>query len=589
MFYMVRSVVIQDWKREYCQIKASEHPNKFTFKESANDKTWKELLSAMTYNSCEAYFSKHLTMALLFIVVATATVYSGSLRNGFVWDDHDIVEKYHLNTSQSSLPQLFELTDSISGWPKAPFYRPLARATYVIDRQLFGLSPWYYHAENLLLHLANVLLLFLFARNLFREVLPSLLAALLFAIHPGISEPVFAVFARNTLLSFFFMLATMLAFQRGIESSRYRWFLLSALSFLFAALSKEMGVMVLPLIVGYCYTEKYPFKKIVLSILPLLIALVAYCLLRNNAMVLENIPSLSTTGMSSRIIQNIYIIPRYLLLVAWPAKLTVWHQVPMNLRDLAPFLVTGWFVLVAGITALVAYGGKTMKFGLFWAGCLLIPVLGFWAVPGAPMAERHLYGPLAGVSLIASGLGIVLMRKRLVMGSVIVCIIFAVLMACTIARSSDWFNDVTLFQSATKIYPDSVNPHFNLGEAYEKGHNSTAALSEWLIVTQLSPNDIAAHSKVGTYYFRAGRYEEALPHFAKTVAMQPEAYIEKTLTMQPDKFALLNNYGSTLDMLGRSEEAIQQYELALQAVPRDNLSEISRLRDRIELLKGQNP
>ncbi len=526
-------------------------------------------------------------MALLILVIATTAVYSGSLRNGFVWDDHDVVEKYPLNSDLRNLPQLFVLTDSISGWPKAPFYRPLARATYVIDRQLFDLHAWCFHAENLLLHLANVLLLFLVARSLFREVLPALLAALLFAIHPGISEPVFAIFARNTLLSFFFMLATMLAFQRGIKTNRYRWFLLSASLFLFAALSKEMAVMVLPLIVGYCYTEKYPFKNLALSVLPLLTALVGYWLLRDNAMALENIPSLSIAGMSSRIIKNIYIIPRYLLLVTWPAKLTIWHQVPVNLRELAPLLVTVWFVLTTGIIAIIRYGGKTIKFGLFWAVCLLVPVLGFWAVPGAPMAERHLYGPFAGVSLIASGLGIVLIRKRFVTGSVIVCIIFALLMARTIVRSSDWYNDITLFQSATKVYPDSVNPHYNLGEVYEKGHNMTAALSEWLIVTKLSPNDIAALSKIGTFYFQAERYEEALPYFARTVAMQPEAYIERTVTMQPDKFALLNNYGSTLDMLGRSEEAIQQYELALQAIPSDYLSEIARLSDRIKLLRGK--
>lgn len=526
-------------------------------------------------------------MALLFIVVATATVYSGSLRNGFVWDDHDIVEKYHFNSSLGNLPLLFEHTDSITGWAKYPYYRPLARATYVIDRQLFDLNPWYYHAENLLLHLANVLLLFLVARSLFREVMPSLLAALLFAIHPGISESVFAVFARNSLLSFFFMMATILTFQRGIVTNRYRWFLLSASLFFLGALSKETALMVLPLIVGYCYTEKYPFKNMVLGILPLLVALVVYWLLRNNAMALENIPPPSIAGITSRIIQNIYIIPRYLLLVAWPAKLSAWHQVPVNLRELASFLVTGWIVLAAGIIALVRYGGKTMKFGLFWSVCLLVPVLGIWAIPSAPMAERYLYGPFAGFSLIASGFVIVLMRKRLVTGSVIACILFALLMVRTNARSSDWLNDITLFQSATKVYPDSVNSHYNLGEAYEAGHNLTAALSEWLIVTQLSPNDIAAHSKVGTYYFRVGRYEEALPHFARTVAMGPEAYIGRTVSMQPDKFALLNNFASTLDMLGRSEEAIQQYELALQEVPRENLSEISRLRGRIEILKGK--
>jgi len=530
----------------------------------------------MNYASCETYLSKHLVMALFILIALTAAVYSGSLRNGFVWDDHDVVENYPLNSNINNLPKLFALTDNISYWPKkVPYYRPLARAIYVVDRQLFGLDAWCYHAENLVLHLANVLLLFLVARSLFLEILPSLFAASIFAIHPGISEPVFAVFARNSLLSLFFIMATLLTFRRGLETKQWRWFLSSAALFFLGLLSKESTIMVMPLIGWFMYAERKSLKFVVRGLVPLLAVLIIYWFLRNSALVSENIPGLPLNNLTSIFTTNMYIVPRYLLLVAWPAKLTNWHEIPANLHGLTPFLVSIWIVVAAGTVVVIRFGGTAMKFGLLWGVCLLIPVLGIWPVPGAPMAERHLYGPFAGFSIMAAALGLVMLRKRLVAGGIIICIMFALLAVRTTYRSNDWFNDISLFAAATKVNPDSVNAHYNLGDAYEKAGNMNAALYEYLMVIQLSPNDIDALEKIGTYYFRAGRYEEALPYFERAVALHS------------DTFGFLNNLGSTYDMLNRKEEAIHHYELALQAVPLDNLAEIARLRGRIEFLRGE--
>ena len=529
----------------------------------------------MNYTTCEAYLSRHLFLIALFIVVITATAYSGALYNGFVWDDHDVIENYPLNSSIGNLPQLFVRTDSISGWPKTPFYRPLARATFVMDRQIFGLRAWCYHAENLLIHLANVLLLFLVARSLFREVAPSLLTAALFAVHPGICEPVFALFARNTLLSFLFMMTTLLTFQRGMKTHRYRWFALSAVCFFLGSLSKEMTIMVLPLLgwLQFRFGGEYPLKGMVLRMAPFLTALIVYLLMRNNALALEQIPPLSFSGLASRLTNNIYIIPRYLLLAAWPAQLTVWHTIPTNLQPLTALIASGWVALAAGTYAVIRYGGTTMKFGLFWGACLLVPVLGIWAVPGAPMAERHLYGPFAGFSLVVAAAGVLLIRKRPIACAAIACCLLALLTLRTIDRGGDWRNDITLFRSATQAYPDSVNAHYNLGEAYETSKNKDAALIEWLTVIQLSPNDIDALSKVGTHYFGAGQYDKALPYFERAAAVRPDIY------------GLMNNLGSTLDILGRPGEAIQRYEQALRSLPPHNTFEINRLRGRIRFLR----
>jgi predicted TPR repeat methyltransferase len=528
----------------------------------------------MNYLSCETLVNKHLFSVFLLLAVVTVATYAGSLRNGFVWDDHDVVETYPLNSSLSGLPELFSRTDSISGWPKTPYYRPLARATFVVDRQMFGLRAWCHHAENLLLHLANVLLLFLVARSLFHEALPSLLAAMLFAVHPGISEPVFAVFARNSLLSLLFMLGVMLAFRCGTTDRRWFWTLLASGLFFLGMLSKESTIMVLPLLVLDMRSDQMVPRTALGRLVPFAVALAVYALLRHNALLSEHIPPLTTDGMAERLTSDLYIIPRYLMLVLWPAKLTAWYEIPGNLHPLTPYLVFVWLALAAVIAVVVRFGERAAKYGLLWGICLLVPVLGIWAVPGAPMAERHLYGAFAGFSITAASLGTILLRRHLLVGGACAVMLIVLLSARTIGRSSDWLDDVTLFRAAVEVNPASVNAHYNLGDAFERRHDPEAAMEEWLTVVRLSPEDIDALSKVGTYYFRAGRYEEALPYFAQAAAVHPDIY------------GLVNNLASTLDMLGRTVEALHRYEQALQIVPSDNKAEAARLQDRIKQLSG---
>src|SRR5262249_1578748 len=66
----------------------------------------------------------------------------------------------------------------------AGYWIPLTWISYQIDYQLYGLAPAGYHRTNLLLHAANVVLVFMLLCRLTGATLPSGLAAALFALHP---------------------------------------------------------------------------------------------------------------------------------------------------------------------------------------------------------------------------------------------------------------------------------------------------------------------------------------------------------------------------------------------------------------------
>lgn len=527
----------------------------------------------MTCSSCEAYLERRLVLALTLLLLVTAAVYSGSLGNGFVWDDNDVIVRYPLNRSLSNLPQFLTASDSISGWPAAPYYRPLARASYALDYQIFGLRPWGYHLENLLLHLANVLLLFFAGRLISKETLPALLGSAMFAVHPAISEPVFAAFARNTLLADFFALAAFLAFHRGVQGRSPAWSASSALLLLLGLLSKETAIVALPVAAWYCYSERLPVRQAVLRLLPLAVAGALYLLLRSNALAgVLSAPHAPT--LHQRMLHNVYRIPRYLLLLIAPARLTVLHEIPGDLSRMAPLLAASWAAIAVGAAALWRYAGKEVMFGLVWGVCALVPVMGVVALPGAPLAERHLYIPCAGFALAGGVIAAMFIRKYAVAGMALLCAMLLLFMSLTFMRGNDWRDDATLFRRAVEVNPGSVTAHYNLGNAYLKGNDPGAALKEWLQAVRLDPYASDALYQVGTQLLSGGRYQEA------------QHYLERAVAVQPSWFYARSNLAVVLDMQDKREEAMKQYEAALMVVPPERSDSIPALRERIAQLRS---
>jgi cytochrome c-type biogenesis protein CcmH/NrfG len=68
------------------------------------------------------------------------------------------------SSSAAALRQAFFSADEV-----ASYWRPLTRASFVIDGQLSGGHAWWFHLVNVALHALNAALLFLVTRELFRS------------------------------------------------------------------------------------------------------------------------------------------------------------------------------------------------------------------------------------------------------------------------------------------------------------------------------------------------------------------------------------------------------------------------------------
>src|SRR6266702_751961 len=244
------------------------------------------------------------------LLLLTLAVYGSSLRNGFVWDDHHIIVDNPSTRDLSQLGHVLLAPDEF-----ATYYRPLNRASYLVDYQLFGMDPHGFHAVNLVLHLANVLLLYALTRRLSGATWPAVVAAALLAIHPLQSEPVNFVTARNNLLVLLFALATLLLFiDADRRGSRARaW--LSGFAFLLGLLSKEQAAGVLPLLGAWLLVtppaEPARRRRRWRLLVPHGVAILAYLALRIVSVGMTATSAVGP-GLAGRLAQNWYIVPRYL-------------------------------------------------------------------------------------------------------------------------------------------------------------------------------------------------------------------------------------------------------------------------------------
>src|SRR5207248_7328511 len=87
------------------------------------------------------------------------------------------------------------------------YYRPLMLLAYLFCFSLFGAHAFAFHALNILLHAAVVVILFKVTEWMFRERTVAFASAALFALHPVHSESVAWIAALTDLeLTFFYLL-----------------------------------------------------------------------------------------------------------------------------------------------------------------------------------------------------------------------------------------------------------------------------------------------------------------------------------------------------------------------------------------------
>lgn len=515
-------------------------------------------------------------ITLLCLTLLTVVVYGNSLVNGFVWDDEYIIVHDPAVRDPSGAAALLVSPDVVK-----PYYRPLNRASYLLDYQLFGMHPAGFHAVNVMIHLLNVLLLYLLGLRLFRAAAPAVLAAALFAVHPINAEAVNFLTGRNNLLCLFFVLASILAFHQGLTQGSWVRLVLSGVLWFLGLLSKEPAAAAFAVVAVMTFTvpaRTESMQKLrVLALAPFVVFAGVYALLRIQALGGAVGASGILSGLAGRIGGNVYVIPRYLGLVLFPADLNIMHSLPAREPGALLWALPVWCAIVIAGWFLLRSGSVPVRFGLLWLMINYLPISNIIPIPSAPLAERYVYLPAVGLWIIAGDRGWALYgrvpaKRALAAAAAVVLLLLG---GVTVTRNRDWRNDVALFGSVVRTDPRSPIGHFNLGNALKDAGNLAGAQREWQETLRLDPAHSGAMTQLGSLSAVAGDLGTA------------ERWFRAALDGDPRNAMARFNLALICEKTGRPTEAVVQFDLFLRHVPLEYQEYIPRAEEhRAALLKG---
>ncbi|MBN1865581.1 MAG: DUF1736 domain-containing protein [Victivallales bacterium] len=164
-------------------------------------------------------------LAPFMIASAASIAYFPGLGGGFAFDDIGLVESDTFYSSPATrLSDCWHRTYWREGMSIGQ-YRPITLTSFLLNSRITGMFSPGFRAVNLLLHITVSLMILKLANKLRMGFLASFLAAMLFSVHPFISEAVIPATGRAELLSLAFVLAgliTHIQLQTSIPKGKSR-------------------------------------------------------------------------------------------------------------------------------------------------------------------------------------------------------------------------------------------------------------------------------------------------------------------------------------------------------------------------------
>jgi hypothetical protein len=414
-------------------------------------------------------------------------LYVPTLQTPFVYDDLlEIVRN-------TSIRDLSHIGSVVLAYPT----RPLTNLSYAIDFARSGLNPFAYHVTNVLLHAANVVLVFFLVRLLIvRTRGPSavqsrstigipLIVASLFAVHPVQTEAVTYISGRAEVLSATFFLASLLCFGYARTAA--------AIVLFFCALASKEVAVVLPVIL-------IAYDRIVLDAEPgerrrrlwrLYLPLFTVVLVLGSARLwryvfFERWQSAGIQWLNALL--ELHVLQRYVSLLFVPRSLSIVPAVAPVSSALDIRILTGAITLLACI-AIAIFARRRERlatFGIVWFLIALIPsaLIVVLQDAGHPMAEHRLYLPSIGFFLCITMLFERLVapgrdRARTLVATVACGAVVALLAAGTIVRHRAWSTPLLLWEDAAAKSPGNFTAQYGLGEAYRATSDCTNAIKAY--------------------------------------------------------------------------------------------------------------
>lgn len=491
---------------------------------------------------------KRTLLFCLLLAVGTLALYNPVSHSAFLRydDDRYVAENPHVQAG---------IHWSTISWAFTSFeqanWHPLTWLSHASDCQLFGLNPSGHHYVSLLLHTANVMLLFLLLQWMTGCTGRSFVVAALFAVHPMNVESVAWIAERKNVLCMFFFLLTLLAYGRYARRPGVERYMAVAALFAMALMSKPMAIT-LPfvlLLIDYWPLGRFRFPPDTEfhQGVPATSADFGGERLGVGRLIVEKLPLLAMTAVSAVVTMKAqraggavtlqYSPPAHLqnaiVSYALYVEKAVW---PSRLAALYPYPQGGWppWAVVLSALFLIVVTGLVVRYrerpyliwGWLWYLGTMVPMIGLVQVGNQAMANRYTYLPFVGLFVmvvwgaadIANRFSI---KKYVATAAVAIVIAFCVV---TYRQLAYWHDDFSLWSHTLTVTHRNFVAEDNFGNALIQAGKYEEGIAHFRAAAEIEPGDPVSEINLGIYAQQHGDLKQAAARYqyALRLAVDPQ-------------------------------------------------------------------
>ena len=434
--------------------------------------------------------------------------------------------------------------------PKA-YYRPLAILSFMLDAQVAGAEPGWYHATNVVLHVVAVLLVFHLLTVFGTDRMLAWVLALIFAVHPANVQAVGWLVGRNDSLMTVFGVASIIGLLAYARNGRRGIAVVHLAGFALALFTKETGLLLLAVFVGCLWRVTDPvawYRKHWLLVIGYVAIGGTWFVLRARALA-----GGESTGVALGDYPTIVVAKMPELVLYAGKALLPFRMNTMPGVDAAGLVLGALSIGVLGWVMIRWLEPGTSIFSAGWFFLFLAPIL---VIVGLPAYEHRMYFPLVGLLVGLSRIRRPSMspaaQRRTVVGGILVAAVYFTL---AYRHVGVFENPYTYWTNATTGTPFAPLAHVNVGQLYESSGDIDRAQLHYSEAIALDPRTPNANNNMGVIMTRRNDLERA------------RAYFEAELASYPSNPDGLLNLGLYYELTGQPDRAVAMWERAIETNP----------------------
>jgi len=535
----------------------------------------------------------------IFLFSVTFGTFWPVLKHEFVKYDDDkyVTENPHITGGMTLQSVVWAFTR-----PHFYMWHPLTSLSHLLDYELFGLNPFGHHLTSLLIHIANVLLLFWVLKRLTGAVWPSAFVAAVFAVHPLQVESVAWVAERKNVLSAFFWMLTIAAYIRYTERPSIGRYSLVVLTFSLGLMAKPM-VVTLPcvlLLLDYWPLQRLPGRtyfpgqsrgensphtrsakaghqqlslwrllgeKVPLFILAAVVSAITYIAARSGGVVsgLESIP------ISYRAANAVISYATYIEKMIWPSGLAVFYPHPGGNFSVVQMVASVALLVIISVCCIYFFGSrKYLATGWLWYLGVLVPVIGLVQAGAQARADRYMYIPMVGLLImVVWGTDdlVAKWRCRGVTSVLLAVVIVSAAMVCASLQLRHWQDSAALFRHTLNVTRNNYVVQNNYANLLRDSGRVDEAIEHYTRCIEIRSDSPEVHNNLGNALAAKGRTVEAIVHYEKAIELvKSQKSSGRSLPVLAEAYY---NLAEALRIQKRFQDAIEHYAEALKLKPND--------------------